>query len=54
MNVKELKAEISREQALPQADVMRSVCCDEKLVRFKTYGYDECCGCGKTYRHTDA
>ena len=34
--------------------VMRSVCCGEELVSFKTYGYDECCGCGKTYRHTDA
>ncbi len=37
-----------------QPAVMRSVCCGEELVSFKTYGYDECCGCGKTYRHTDA
>jgi hypothetical protein len=51
-NFKELIEELN--QALPQADVMRSVCCGEELVRFKTYGYDECCGCGKTYRHTDA
>ena len=41
------------ELALRQPLVMRSVCCREELVRFKTYGYDECCGCGKTYRHTD-
>jgi hypothetical protein len=41
-------------EALRQPPVMRSVCCGEELVRFKTYGYDECCGCGKTYRHTDA
>lgn len=42
------------EAALRQPLVMRSVCCGEELVSFKTYGYDECCGCGKTYRHTDA
>ena len=42
------------EAALSQPPVMRSVCCNEELVSFKTYGYDECCGCGKTYRHTDA
>jgi hypothetical protein len=36
-----------------QPHVMRSVCCGEELVSFKTYGYDECCGCGKTYLHTD-
>ena len=41
-------------EALRIHDVMRSVCCGEELVTFKTYGYDECCGCGKTYRHTDA
>jgi hypothetical protein len=41
------------EEALRQPLVMRSVCCGEELVRFKTYGYDECCGCGKMYRHTD-
>lgn len=40
--------------ALRQPPVMRSVCCNEELVRFKTYGYDECVGCGSTYRHTDA
>ena len=40
--------------ALRQPTVMRSVCCGEELVSFKTYGYDECCRCGKTYRHTDA
>jgi hypothetical protein len=39
--------------ALRIHDDMRSVCCGEELVTFKTYGYDECCGCGKTYRHTD-
>jgi hypothetical protein len=49
--VTELEAE---NQALRQPPVMRSVCCGEELVRFKTYGYAECCGCGKTYRHTDA
>lgn len=42
------------EAALRQPLVMRSGCCGEELVSFKTYGYDECCGCGKTYRHTDA
>jgi hypothetical protein len=42
------------EEALLQPLVMHSVCCGEELVSFKTYGYDECCGCGKTYRHTDA
>ena len=33
MNVKELKAEISREQALPQADVIKSVCemCEKEI-----------------------
>jgi hypothetical protein len=41
-------------EALRQPPVMRSVCCNEELVRFKTYGYDECVGCGSTYRHTDA
>ena len=40
--------------ALRQPPVLRSVCCGEELVSFKTYGYDECCRCGKTYRHTDA
>ena len=49
--VAELEAE---NQALRQPPVMRSVCCNEELVRFKTYGYDECVGCGSTYRHTDA
>lgn len=39
---------------LQQADVMRSVCCGEKLIEFKTYGYNECPECGKTYKQTDA
>ncbi len=37
---------------LQQADVMRSVCCGEELVKFKTYGYNECMGCGQKYYHT--
>jgi hypothetical protein len=50
----ELEKIVSDLKLLSIAAVMRSVCCGEELVRFKTYGYDECCGCGKTYRHTDA
>jgi hypothetical protein len=52
--VNELAELMEEYAALRQLPVMRSVCCGEELVRFKTYGYDECCGCGKTYRHTDA
>jgi len=37
-----------------QPHVMRSVCCDAELIKFKTYGYDECVECGKTYKQTDA
>jgi hypothetical protein len=50
--IKKLQKDV--DAALRQPPVMRSVCCGEELVRFKTYGYDECCGCGKRYRHTDA
>ena len=32
------------------ADVGGSVCCHKPLIEFKTYGYDECSECGKTYR----
>lgn len=49
-------AEIITDEAVKlfcQPDVMRSVCCGEELVSFKTYGYDECCGCGTRYWHTD-
>ena len=35
---------------LQQADVMRSVCCGRKLIEFKTFGYNECSECGKTYK----
>ena len=35
---------------LQQANVMRSVCCGGKLIEFKTYGYNECSECGKTYK----
>lgn len=34
-NFKELIEELN--QALPQADVMRSVCCGEELVKISTY-----------------
>ena len=34
--------------------VMRSVCCGAELIKFNTYGYDECIECGKTYKQTDA
>jgi hypothetical protein len=37
-----------------QPHVMRSVCCDAELIKFKTYGYDECIECNKTYKQTDA
>lgn len=50
--IKKLQRDV--DAALRQPPVMRSVCCNEELVRFKTYGYDECVGCGSTYRHTDA
>lgn len=30
-----------------------SVCCHSTLIKFKTYGYDECSECGKTYKQTD-
>ena len=32
-----------------------SVCpsCKGELIKFTTYGYDECLSCGKTYRQTD-
>ena len=33
--------------------VSSSVCCGEKLIEFKTYGYNECPECGKTYKQTD-
>jgi hypothetical protein len=50
----QLLSYVNELEQLRQPLVMRSVCCGEELVSFKTYGYDECCGCGKTYRHTDA
>lgn len=28
-------------------------CCGEKLIEFKTYGYNECPKCGKTYKRND-
>lgn len=37
-------------KALRKADVMHSVCCDGELIRFDTYGYNECLECGKTYK----
>ena len=37
-------------KSLRKADVKRSVCCDAELIKFDTYGYDECVECGKTYR----
>ena len=40
--------------ALNKPNVMRSVCCNADLIKFKTYGYNECSECGKTYRQTDA
>jgi len=33
--------------------VSGSVCCHSTLIKFKTYGYDECSECGKTYKQTD-
>lgn len=30
--------------------VSGSVCCNADLIKFDTYGYDECSKCGKTYR----
>jgi len=30
--------------------VSGSVCCNADLIKFDTYGYDECSECGKTYR----
>ena len=42
-------------QVLRQPPVSGSVCCGAELIQFKTYGYDECSECGKTYRQqTDA
>jgi len=35
---------------LQQSDLVCSVCCDGKLIEFKTYGYNECLECGKTYK----
>ena len=37
-------------EALRQPPVSGSVCCGAELIQFKTYGYDECSECGKTYR----
>lgn len=33
--------------------VSGSVCCNAKMVKLTTYGYDECLECGKTYKQTD-
>jgi len=30
--------------------VCGSVCCNAELIKFDTYGYDECSECGNTYR----
>lgn len=37
-------------QELRQPLVSGSVCCGAELIKFNTYGYDECADCGKTYR----
>lgn len=37
-----------------QPHVMRSVCCDSELIKFNTYGYNECVICAKTFKQTDA
>ena len=49
--VKLIEAETLVKLFCPQ-HVMRSVCCDAELIKFKTYGYDECGECGKTYKQT--
>lgn len=36
--------------ALRQKPIIASPCCGSELINFRTYGYNECVECGKTYR----
>jgi hypothetical protein len=53
---RQVKCVLDAMQEFRKPDVMRSVCrsCGGELVAVKTYGYDECLECGKTFRQTDA
>jgi hypothetical protein len=46
----QLLSYVNELEQLRQTPVSGSVCCGAELIQFKTYGYDECSECGKTYR----
>ncbi len=53
---RQVKLVLNAMQEFRKPDVMRLVCrsCGGQLVAVKSYGYDECLECGKTFRQTDA